>query len=229
MLSALAHEINQPLAAAANYARACVRFAKSDEGVTKQQLIQWMEKAAAQSERASEIVKRLRAFMKKDRTNRSTVNLNRLVDDVIRLPTLISPSSGFGTAPTIGLELDELLPSVFADKVQIEQVLVNLIRNAVEAMEGKSGDQHRLTIRTESKDGTVVVRVTDTGYGITAEHQAQLFNPFFTTKSEGMGLGLSISRSIIESHGGQMIVETRSGHGTTISFLLPIHLQDDPA
>lgn len=229
MLSGLAHEINQPLAAAANYARACVRFAQSGDQVTKEQLQEWMEKAAAQVDRASEIVKRLGSFLKKDRSRRTVLNLNQLVNDVIGLSRLLIPPSGSRNPAFIDVDLNESLPAVFADKVQIEQVLLNLIRNAIEAVEELPDDQRRLIIRTEPGSKLILVSVTDNGQGITLEHQSQLFNPFFTTKSEGMGLGLSISRSIIEAHDGRMLVESRPDHGTTISFLLPIYQQDNLA
>jgi signal transduction histidine kinase len=111
---------------------------------------------------------------------------------------------------------------VLADRVQIEQVLVNLVRNAIESMADVPADRRRLAVRTRRTDREVEVAVADTGHGIEAKHLAKLFNPFFTTKPDGMGLGLSISRSIIEAHSGQMSAESEVGVGTTFRFSLPL-------
>ncbi|MDB5340784.1 MAG: domain S-box protein [Planctomycetaceae bacterium] len=222
MFSELAHEINQPLAAAANYARACVRCAESNTGATREQLLDWMKKAASQAERASDIVKRIGTFVKKERSVRLELNVNRLIENVIALPTLLHSFTEAGTRTSVRLELDQTLPAIFADKVQIEQVLANLIRNAVEAMEGMPDGQRRLTVKSEGLEGMIQVSVSDTGHGISAEQQVQLFNPFFTTKAEGMGLGLSISRSIIETHRGRMFAKSNPEGGATFVFQLPI-------
>ena len=222
MFSGLAHEINQPLAAASNYARACVRMAKSKNGATREQLQEWLEKTAAQAERASEIVKRLGTFMKKERSTRSELNVNRLIETVLALPVLLTSPIDGSTPANVRVELQEPLPLIVADKVQIEQVLVNLIRNANEAMAGIEGVKRRLTVKTEQKNRVIQVSVSDTGHGIPLEVQAQLFKPFFTTKADGMGLGLSISRSIIETHRGEMFIKSSPGNGTTIVFQLPI-------
>lgn len=222
MFSELAHEINQPLAAAANYARACVRCAESDTAATREQLLDWMKKAASQAERASDIVKRIGTFVKKDRSVWLELSINRLIENVIALPTLLHSFTDAGTRTAVRLELEQTLPAIFADKVQIEQVLANLIRNAVEAMEGMPDGQRRLTVKSELCDGMIQVSVSDTGHGISPEQQVQLFNPFFTTKPEGMGLGLSISRSIIETHRGRMFAKLNSDGGATFVFQLPV-------
>ena len=222
MFSELAHEINQPLAAAANYARACVTFAKSEKGITTEQMIEWMEKTAAQTTRAIEIVKRLGSFVKKDGGARSFVNLNDLIEQVVKLSVPVMQTTT-DHSPPIGLELDldRTMPEVHVDRVQIEQVLLNLVRNAVEAMLDAAAVPHRLTLQTRHDDADVTVSVSDTGGGITPENLAKLFDPYFTTKSSGMGLGLSISRSIVEDHGGRLQAEVIPG-GTTFQFTLPI-------
>ena len=222
MFSELAHEINQPLAAAANYARACVRCAESNTGATREQLLDWMRKTAGQAERASEIVKRLGKFVKKERSVWIDVNINRLIDNVVDLPTLLNSYTDVGIHTAVELELDESLPLIFADKVQIEQVLVNLVRNAVDAMENLAEGQRRLHVKSSRVNGLIQVTVSDNGHGISPEQLNELFSPFFTTKPDGMGLGLSISRSIIETHLGQMFVTSTPGSGTSISFQLPI-------
>ncbi|WP_010586607.1 PAS domain S-box protein [Schlesneria paludicola] len=222
MFSGLAHEINQPLAAAANYARASVRIAKSYDGEGYGKLLEWMEKTVAQAERASEIVNRLGTFVKKDRSIRTDVDLNRLIENVIALPILLISKAETFTRPRIRLELEHGLPTVVADKVQIEQVIVNLIRNGMEAMLELPSDRSQLEIRTMRQGDVIQISISDHGHGIPVELQAQLFSPFFTTKAEGMGLGLSISRSIIETHQGQMLLLSSSESGTTFAIRLPI-------
>ena len=125
------------------------------------------------------------------------------------------------------LELESPLPDIFADKVQIEQVLVNLMRNAVEAMEDVLPENRRLVIKSERLNEVVQVSVIDNGHSITADRIATIFSPFFSTKDAGMGLGLSISRSIIEAHRGRLSVESEIGHGTTFRFVLPIEAAED--
>lgn len=223
MASGLAHEINQPLAAAANYARACVRFAHSGQGATMEELVGWMEKAAVQTTRACEIVNRLGAYVKKDISPPSLINLNEIVQHVIALVgpgmwrELHSPDVG-----AVTIELAPTLPRVLADRIQIEQVLVNLVRNAIEAMQESPAEKRRLVILTSHDCDLVRISVSDSGPGIGPEHLSLLFQPFFTTKPRGMGLGLSISRSIIEAHEGHLTVESRLGCGSTFSLTLPI-------
>ena len=228
MFSELAHEINQPLAAAANYARACVTFAKSEKGITTEQMIEWMEKTAAQTTRAIEIVKRLGSFVKKDGGARSFVNLNELIEQVVKLSVPVMQTIS-DNSPPIGLELDldRTMPEVHVDRVQIEQVLLNLVRNAVEAMQDAAAAPHRLKLQTRYDDADITVSVSDTGGGITPENLAKLFEPYFPTKSSGMGLGLSISRAIGEDHGGQLRAEVIPG-GTTFQFTLPIGKMGQP-
>lgn len=222
MFSGFAHEINQPLAAAANYSRAGVRYARSDPNFSREQLIDWMEKAAAQSERASQIVKRLGTFTKKDRSIRTRLEFASLIEDVIALTSVMTSSWSSHGGTNVRLSMPDSPIEIFADKVQIEQVLVNLIRNAVEAMEVIPEEQRRLTIETTIVENFLNVAINDNGQGISAEDLPKLFNPFFTTKDEGMGLGLSISRSIIEEHGGQMTVKSDPESGTTFSFSVPL-------
>lgn len=221
MFSELAHEINQPLAAAANYARACVTFARSDEGATREQLIDWMEKTVAQTTRAIEIVKRLGAFVKKDGGARSLIGVNALIEQVVALSVpAIQTTLDVGPPIDLSLDLDRANPEVFADRVQIEQVLLNLVRNAVEAMQETARRPRRLTLRSRLADEFVAVSVEDTGPGVPADVLNRLFDPYFTTKPSGIGLGLSISRSIVEDHGGRISAEA-SAAGTKFIFQLP--------
>lgn len=221
MFSELAHEINQPLAAAANYARACVAFAKTEGGASREQINDWMTKTAEQTARAIEIVKRLGRFVKKDGGARTVLDLNPVVEQVttVSLSTLRSAFSD-GRTMDVELKLDPNLPPIEADRVQIEQVLLNLIRNAAEAMQEGETPEPKVTLSTTHDDHWVCVSVTDNGPGIQPAEQGRLFEPYFSTKPSGMGLGLSISRSIVEDHRGKLEVES-SPAGTTFRFRLP--------
>ncbi len=228
MVSELAHEMNQPLAAAANYARACVSFARTEKGATLEQLVGWMDKAAAQIERTLGIVNRMAAFVKNEPATRTLVNVNRVIENIVALSVLgVSNSSRSGPKICPLLKLDESLPSALADRIQIEQVLLNLIRNGVEAMQDVSAGDAQLVIRTSADGEFLRIDVSDSGQGIPPEQMSRLFGPFFTTKPNGMGLGLSISRSIVENHRGQMSVVSNLGQGTTFSFTLPVSQERD--
>jgi len=222
MFSELAHEINQPLGAAANYARACVIFARAGQGASQDQMIDLMEKTAEQTTRAIEIVLRLGAFVKKDGGVRTRFNINRLIEKVLSLSEhTMRAASETGEPIRLELKLDPSVPDTVADFVQIEQVLLNLIRNAIEAMQGCTVALPKLTVATWFDDVYIHASVGDTGPGINPDDLARLFEPYFTTKAKGMGLGLSISRSIVEDHEGEMGAST-SSEGATFHFKLPI-------
>jgi PAS domain S-box-containing protein len=222
MFSELAHEINQPLGAAANYARACVRVLRSADNLKREELLDWMEKTAAQAVRATEIIQRLKTFVKRGDSLHCRLDLNQIVAHVISLPIFNTWSEGTIDRVTPTLELQAELPPVSVDRVQIEQVLVNLVRNAIDAMADIPTADRRLIIRSAVQGGYVRLEVQDSGSGIAPDQLKELFKPFFTTKSSGMGLGLSISRSIVESHSGQLSVTSEKGQGATFSFTLPI-------
>lgn len=222
MVAELAHEINQPLAAAANYARACLNFGRSGRLVVAPEALEWMNRCAEQSLRAVRIAKRLGSFVKKDDGARTFVQVNTLVEQVLALPQSTIRSGADAAAPIeVSVQLDAGAPEVEADQVQIEQVLLNLVRNAIEAMQEMPGRRHVLTVQTALDDLSAVISVADTGPGIPAERLADLFEPFFTTKPTGVGLGLSISREIVEDHGGRMTVRS-SPAGTVFAFTLPL-------
>jgi C4-dicarboxylate-specific signal transduction histidine kinase len=227
MFSGLAHEVNQPLAAAANYVRAGLRLARSPQGASQAQLLEWFEKAGGQVSRAIEIVNRVGKFVKKERSTQQHLQLERVIENVVGMPVLgVGLNDRVdGLVTHVTCEAD--LPEVFADRVQIEQVLLNLVRNAVESMVDVHPNQRRLTIDAHTAGKFVEVFVNDTGHGITAENMSRLFSPFFTTKADGMGLGLSISRSIIEAHSGRLWAESDPGVGTSFRFTLPVIRKDE--
>src|SRR5262249_40895304 len=174
-----------------------------------------MEKAAEQSLRAGQIIRRLRDFVSRGESERRVESIKKLVEEASALALVGAKERGV----RVRFQLDPALDLVLADKVQIQQVMLNLVRNAIEAME--DADRRELTIATApSAGGMIAVSVTDTGSGIAPEIAAQLFQPFITSKPQGMGVGLSISRTIIEAHGGQISVEPNPQGGTIFRFTL---------
>lgn len=217
MASALAHELNQPLTAVVNYVKASKRLL-DQAGVPEAGRIQdTMEKAAQQAARAGQIIRRLRDFIEKGRTERRTESLNMVVEEASALALVGAKEQGI----RVDLRLHPQDLPVLIDKVQIQQVMLNLVRNAVEAMADRP--ERRLTITTTPATAEMAeVQVADTGPGFTEEAMAQLFQPFVTSKARGMGLGLSISRSIIEAHGGRLWPERNAQNGATFRFTVPV-------
>lgn len=221
LFSGLAHEINQPLAAAANYARTCLRHARGDGELDRDKLVEWVEKAAGQTARAIEILGRVGTYVRREESRFTQLSLNLIVQDVLSIHGLTLVAAHGGRVPPPELALQENLPRVSGDRIQIEQVLVNLIRNGIEAMADLPFSARRLLIATSADKNNVTVSVADHGHGLAPDQLAKLFSPFFTTKPQGMGLGLSISRTIIEAHGGELLAESEAGKGATFSFRLP--------
>lgn len=222
MASALAHELNQPLSAIANYMKGSRRLLENAADPQSAMIREALDKAADQSLRAGQIIRRLRDFVARGETERRIESLTKLLEEASALALVGAKDRGvrvtYAFAPT--------LDAVLADRVQIQQVVLNLVRNAVEAMEQSS--RRDLTISTEAgPDGMAVIKVADTGSGIAAEIAGQLFQPFVTTKSQGLGVGLSISRTIVESHGGRIWVEANPGGGTIFGFTLRAVHQED--
>jgi two-component system sensor kinase FixL len=216
MASALAHELNQPLSAIANYMKGARRLleGRSDEDATL--IRDAMEKAAEQSLRAGQIIRRLRDFVSRGESERRIESVKKLVEEASALALVGAKEHGV----RVRFQIDPGHDLVLVDKVQIQQVLLNLIRNAIEAME--ESERRDLMIASRYCDDDMVeVSVSDSGPGIAPEIASQLFQPFVTTKRYGMGVGLSISRSIIEGHGGQISVEQNAGGGTIFRFTMP--------
>ena len=218
MVSELAHEINQPLYAIANYTSACREVLAATPGPMPAETARWVEQIAEQANRAGEIIRQVSEFVRKDRPRRAAINLNELLRDVVRLLEL----DARGNETQIQLVLYPSPISVFMDRVQIEQVLVNLVLNAIEAMDQIDPSQRLVRIVAGIDDSQAVVSVRDWGSGVESESANRLFEPFFTTKDKGLGLGLAISQSIIESHDGRLWAEANPDRGMTFHFTLPI-------
>ncbi len=214
MASTLAHEINQPLTAIANYLKGCRRILERMEGDPVPMLRDAVNQAAEQALRAGQVIRRLREFVARGEIGRHVENLPKLVQEASALALVGAKERGV----RVGYSFDPAAELVLADRIQIQQVLVNLIRNAIEAM--YDAPLRELTVATAKTDGMVELSVTDTGTGIAPEIAAQLFQPFMTTKPHGMGVGLSICRTIVESHGGRIWAEPRPGGGTVFRFTL---------
>jgi two-component system, LuxR family, sensor kinase FixL len=220
MASTMAHELNQPLTAVTNYLEAA-KHLMSHGAVTPERLAELMEKAIAQAQRAGEVIRQLRQFVSKGETERRTQNLNQLVEEALGLGLVGARQLGV----RVSLELDHDLPPVIVDPVQIQQVVLNLVRNAVEAMEDVG--RRELSITTHVVGDQIEARIADTGTGIAPELANRLFQPFVTTKKTGMGLGLSICREIVEAHHGRLSAEPRPGGGTVFLLRLPNASQNE--
>jgi PAS domain S-box-containing protein len=217
LAASIAHEVNQPLAAIANNGNACLRLL-AHNNLQPEILRRALEEIVADTTRASAVIARIRALIKKTPSEKSKVNINEIIHDVMTLTGRQLQQNRV----LLEHKLVTDLPLVMADRVQLQQVLLNLVMNGIEAMTGAEHN-HRL-LRIESgldKRGNIVVAVRDSGFGLGSEAD-QLFTPFFTTKANGMGMGLSISRTIIEAHGGRLWAEANVPSGAVFSFTLPL-------
>jgi two-component system sensor kinase FixL len=217
LASSLAHELNQPLTAVANYCQSARDLLDQDpDAETLEMIKEALDEAAQQAIRAGQIVRRLRDFMSTGETERRIESLQRLINEANALALVGSREYGID----VQLELDPAADTVLVDRIQIQQVLVNLIRNAIDAM--MDTQVRSLTLRTESAgQGLVEVTIEDTGSGISDAIAAQLFQPFVTSKQNGMGIGLSICRTIIEAHGGRIWFDPAANGGTAFHFTVP--------
>ena len=215
MAATLAHELNQPLSAIANYMKGSRRLLEnvSDDSITM--VRDAMDKAAAQAMRAGDIIRRLRDFVARGESERGPENARKLIEEASALALVGAKNLGVRTQ----FFFDPKVELVLVDKVQIQQVLLNLMRNAIEAMEGMPTRELTVAARATGPD-LVTIEVSDTGSGIAPEVADQLFQPFITTKRTGMGVGLSICRTIVEAHGGQIWVEPNPKGGAIFHFTL---------
>jgi two-component system sensor histidine kinase TtrS len=218
MASSLAHEINQPLAAILSYARGCER--RLAHGADAEGVREAIGRIAVQAERAGDIVRRMREFVRKNPARQEPLEPAAMFRDAL---ALFEPSA---MARDLRVEADvpESLPMVRADRLQLEEVTLNLLQNALEAVDGQMDKKVSLTVAREGP--AIVAAVSDNGPGLAPEAREKLFEAFFTTKPGGLGLGLSLSRSIVEAHGGHLSVDDHAPAGTTFRIYLPIAVED---
>jgi len=216
MASALAHELNQPLSAISNYMKGSRRLLADSTDVNARKIEAALDRAAEQAIRAGDIIRRLRNFVAREPSEKHVASLSKLIEEGGALGLTGAREQGV----ILRFKLDPTCDLVLADRVQIQQVLVNLFRNALEAMVNST---HRELIASNAKaaDDMIEIAISDTGHGFGGDTHVNLFQPFFTTKETGMGVGLSISRTIIETHGGRMWAETNQAGGATFRFTLP--------
>lgn len=218
MASALAHELNQPLTAISNYATAARRILSNGGQDATQAAADLIVKASAQSQRAGEIIRRLRQFVEPGDTDRTWNDLSETVEEAAHLGLVGAKEKGIA----FRLHAHDKVPVVLIDKIQLQQVVQNLVRNAVDALDDWQGPRQIDITILPTSNSHVEVLVEDSGPGLAPEIKTRLFEPFITTKSNGMGIGLSISRNIVESHGGKIAAEDGTDGGTRFKIVLPI-------
>jgi PAS domain S-box-containing protein len=222
LTASIAHEVNQPLAAVVANADAALRWLNRDtpDLAAARRSVEWV---INDSYRASEVVRRVRALANKTDMERAPVDFNQVVKDAIALVQRELTSQRI----SLRAELAPARLAVFGDRIQLQQVIINLLINGIEAMQPVTGQPRELVIRTSQDEASQVrLSVTDCGVGISSENVSRLFNAFFTTKTNGLGMGLSICRSIVEAHGGRLSASSNEGPGATFQFVLPLHQEE---
>jgi C4-dicarboxylate-specific signal transduction histidine kinase len=217
LATSLAHELNQPLTAILNNAQAAQRFLAQDDP-DLEELRATVTDIADDDRRARAIIQRLRALLNKGSFKQSRQDISTVIHEVA---TLVHSDANAKNI-VLTLQLDDDLPSVMGDQVQLQQVLLNLIMNGFDAMQQMEGARELVLKATHDSRETITVSVADSGVGLDPEAMKHMFDAFFTTKAEGMGMGLSISRSIIESHDGKLWATPNSKRGMTVHFRLPV-------
>ena len=224
LTASIAHEVNQPLAAAVANAEAALQWLDREipNIVAARRSVEWV---ISDSYRASEVVQRVRALAKKKNIERAPLDLNQIAREAIALVQRELASHRV----SLRTELASALPKILGDRIQLQQVIINLLINGIEAMQLVTDRQRELVVRSgQDETHRILLSVTDAGVGIAAENANQLFSAFFTTKSSGLGMGLSISRSIVEAHGGHLSAFGNEGPGATFKIVLPMHQEDAP-
>jgi two-component system sensor kinase FixL len=225
MAAALAHELNQPLTAVANSVGAVEMILKDPDRPVddkrRAQILRAAKHAETQAVRAGEIIRRLREFISRGEADTSVESLGRLIDESLALALPNAGAEGITVERTVAAKASRVL----ANRIQIQQVLVNMIRNAVESMRGQFRPKS-ITIAATAEDGMATISITDTGAGVSADLVERLFSPFMSTKADGMGVGLSICRRIVEAHGGKLWYEETEGLGARFKFTLPLFMKD---
>lgn len=222
MAAAIAHEINQPLAAIANYASACERLLDMDSDNTDD-IRSALDKIKGQSHRAGDIIRRLRSFVKPDSIKLEPTKIKAVIDEIRPLAEVDANANNM----SLSFDISEGLPEIIADQLQIQQVLLNLIRNGIDAMGDTPPADRKLEVQGYiATPDSLQIDVIDRGHGINDEVGEHLFNPLYTTKSGGMGMGLAISHTIVKSHGGTLTYSNNAGGGVTFSVTLPTKVAD---
>jgi two-component system sensor kinase FixL len=226
MASALAYELNQPLSAMANYLQGSRRMLANSSDEQALTIREALAKAAEQALRAGDVIRRLREFVARGDTEKRIENIRKLIEETSALTLIVAKDQPIH----VNMTFDPTIELVLINRLQIQQVLLNLLRNAIEAMQ--TSDRRELAVSTApAADGLVAVKVADSGSGIAPEIAERLFQPFVSTKGQGMGIGLSLCRSIVEAHGGLITVEPDPGGGTIFAFsvrgVTPADLQND--
>ena len=216
MASAIAHELNQPLTAIINYAQTARAVVKRRPGEDAGGLASLLKKTVEQADRAGQIIRRLRQFIAKGETDRALEDINTVVEEASALALVGTRGKGIAVRRVLG----EGLPPVLLDKIQIHQVITNLIRNSVDALDGVKQREIVISTRRAGQD-SIEITIADTGPGLAPEVADRLFQPFVTTKAAGLGIGLSICRSIVDAHGGRLFASDNPGGGVVFHVHLP--------
>ena len=217
LTASIAHEVNQPLAAVVANADACVAWLSLPTPNLAEALAA-AERSVQGATRASDVIRRIRSLISKEGQQRGPVQINEIVEEAVALGELQALRHGV----SVELELTPDLPAILGDKIQLQQVILNLMRNGIESMTAIGDRTRRLLIRSrEQQAGQILVSIQDSGIGVNADVMDRLFEPFFTTRSQGIGMGLPISRSIVEAHGGRLWAESTAGEGSVFQFTLP--------
>lgn len=222
MVTSIAHELNQPLAAVVMQAEVTARKMQLGRAGGAQELIESLGCIADEAYRAGQIIQRMKDFVRKTEPRRSSIDLFDIVCEAVALVENDLRHASI----TCDFDLDPSLPKVLVDAIQVQQVLLHLIRNAMEAIELAGSGRREITVRAKAQNGAEEVAVCDTGCGISEQHLSRYFDTFYTTKPDGMGLGLPISRSIIEAHGGRIWGKRNPDRGATFTFSIPIPRKD---
>ena len=217
LATSLAHELNQPLAAITNYCRGCVSLLEGGQ-VDPKELLEPMRKATEQAILAARIVTRIRSYLRRSEPSLDAQDLQSIIIETVGLIEPDAQRQGL----RIALDLGQNLPPILADRIMVQQVVMNLIRNGMAAMQDAAAPGRVLSVVTERSGAFVETRVSDQGSGIAPAHLDKIFTPFFTTKPDGMGMGLNICRSIIELHGGRLWADANAQGGAAFHFTLPL-------
>jgi C4-dicarboxylate-specific signal transduction histidine kinase len=224
LTASIAHEVNQPLAAVVTHGHACLEWLSANPP-NLEKTRQTVERIIQDGTRAGTVISRVRALFKKEAPSKDWIDINEVVHELV----MFLRDEALRRGVAMRTDLIPGLPKVTADRVQLQQVLLNLIMNGMDAMAETTDHRKELLINARANETELIVRVEDSGRGLDSETAERIFTPFFTTKPHGIGLGLSISRSIIEAHEGRLWASARPSGGAIFQFTLPIRPRDPDA